>query len=258
MREPACHLAARATARESGWAARRKPQTGLTVRRPPGAALFVSEKQMANRLDKDRDDRAVLRGGDEIRLHASRTQALCGGPLHIAFKPPAFKGCPRSARHAQFHSFASTDPKPKFAPQSIAIRPSGKSAGAVFRGHEFAPVFNACMPFWKPAQDQKSIFLPSRLFPAPCKPYNLPCGINRCFNIQRNNTPRRCVPDIQVIHNRQIRLVYFSYQEALVFFIMHLIHWLSGKNAIYNCKNAGRFQCLQHLLIDFRFGALFA
>lgn len=43
MRESACHLAARATARESGWAARRKPQTGLTVRRPPGAALFASE-----------------------------------------------------------------------------------------------------------------------------------------------------------------------------------------------------------------------
>lgn len=160
MREPACHLAARATARESGWAARRKPQTGLTVRRPPGAAFFASEKQMANRLDKDRDDRAVLRGGDEIRLHASRTQALCGGPLHIALKPPAFKGRPRSAEHAQFHSFASTDPKPEFAPQSIAICPSGKSAGAVFRGHEFAPVFNACMPFWKPAQDQKSIFYP--------------------------------------------------------------------------------------------------
>lgn len=74
------------------------------------AAFFASEKQMANRLDKDRDDRAVLRGGDEIRLHARRTQALCGGPLHIAFKPPAFKGRPRGAGHAQFHSFASTDP----------------------------------------------------------------------------------------------------------------------------------------------------
>ncbi len=39
---------------------------------------------------------------------------------------------------------------------------------------------------------------------------------------------------------------------------MHLIHWLSGKNAICNFKNAGRFQCLQHLLIEVRFGALFA
>lgn len=146
MREPACHLAARATARKSGWAARRQPQTGPTVRRPPGAAFFASEKQMANRLDKDRDDRAVLRGGDEIRLHARRTQALCGGPLHIAFKPPAFKGRPRSAGHAQFHSSVSTDPKPEFAPQSIAIRPSRKSAEAVFRGHEFAPVLMpACL-----------------------------------------------------------------------------------------------------------------
>ncbi len=132
MREPACQLAARTKARKSGWAARRQPQTGLTVRRPPGAAFFAPEKQMANRLDKGRDDRAVLRGGDEIRLHASRTQALCGGPLRIAFKPPAFEGRPRSAGHAQFHSFASTDPKPEFAPQSIAICPSGKSAEAVF------------------------------------------------------------------------------------------------------------------------------
>ena len=39
---------------------------------------------------------------------------------------------------------------------------------------------------------------------------------------------------------------------------MHLIHWLSGENAIYNCKNAGRFQCLQHFLVEVRFGALFA
>ena len=74
-------------------------------------------------------------------------------------------------------------------------------------------------------------------------------GVHSGLHPERQDATRLCMANIQVAHDRQIRIIYDGNKQLFIFLMVDIIHRFPNEHAVHRVKNALLLQDLQCLFI---------